>query len=437
MNYVRAKVSGNKTRFIDDKYNLDLTYITPRIIAMAFPASGIKQIYRNRLEDVSAFLNEKHHLNYMILNLSEKDYDTSKFQGEVFHFNNWPDHHSPSIELLFTIIHKMHTYLSQNFTNSVVVHCNAGKGRTGTLICSYLLYCGRFDTPQDAFDYYSLKRFSSGEGVTNPSQKRYVEYFYKAIVSKRMPIPKVREIIKIESNCCPYMDYETVSPFCVIHNYENKIIYNNEDNCSTVKVNDITSKDGRGIVFTKDDFALEICGDVMVSLFHYRMVTSSKMFGRVSFNTAFVDAECNEIVFKKKDIDPYKFTQSEDVNDSYEIKITFNKICDKENNVNDVNSLCDKCQNKSVNEIKSYTHIQEIITMYKHDKEIGTQLLFGMNKDDVDDVLKNRDKINKGENDNNNNNNPVNTNEQYNDNNNIQKDKNEDDETEDGQCCTF
>ena len=37
--------------------------------------------------------------------------------------------------------------------------------------------------------------------------------------------------------------------------------------------------------------------------------------------------------------------------------------------------------------------------MYKHDKEIGTQLLFGMNKDDVDDVLKNRDKIIKDGND--------------------------------------
>ena len=69
-----------------------------------------------------------------------------------------------------------------------------------------------------------------------------------------------------------------MSPFCVVYNYENKIIDNNEDNYSAVKVNDITSKDGRDIVFTKDDFTLEKCGDVMVSLFYYRMFTSSKMF---------------------------------------------------------------------------------------------------------------------------------------------------------------
>jgi len=47
MNYIRGIISGKKNRFIQDKYNLDLTYITPRIIAMAYPASGIESLYRN------------------------------------------------------------------------------------------------------------------------------------------------------------------------------------------------------------------------------------------------------------------------------------------------------------------------------------------------------------------------------------------------------
>ena len=50
MNYIRGIISGKKNRLIDDKYNLDLTYITPRIIAMAYPASGVESLYRNPIK---------------------------------------------------------------------------------------------------------------------------------------------------------------------------------------------------------------------------------------------------------------------------------------------------------------------------------------------------------------------------------------------------
>ena len=39
-NTVRQMFSADKLRFIDGGHNLDLTYITDRIIAMAFPAEG-------------------------------------------------------------------------------------------------------------------------------------------------------------------------------------------------------------------------------------------------------------------------------------------------------------------------------------------------------------------------------------------------------------
>jgi phosphatidylinositol-3,4,5-trisphosphate 3-phosphatase/dual-specificity protein phosphatase PTEN len=39
MNIVRSLVSGNKMRIKDGEFDLDLTYITKRIIAMSFPAS--------------------------------------------------------------------------------------------------------------------------------------------------------------------------------------------------------------------------------------------------------------------------------------------------------------------------------------------------------------------------------------------------------------
>jgi hypothetical protein len=83
MNYIRTLVSGKKLRFKDRRYNLDLSYITPRIIAMAFPGAGLEKIIRNSIDDVSLFLNERHGSNYLVINLSGKKYDKSKFKNKV------------------------------------------------------------------------------------------------------------------------------------------------------------------------------------------------------------------------------------------------------------------------------------------------------------------------------------------------------------------
>jgi hypothetical protein len=50
-------------------------------------------------------------------------------------------------------------FLSKDSENVIAIHCNAGKGRTGTLICCYMLFCGFADNAQNALTYYGWKRF--------------------------------------------------------------------------------------------------------------------------------------------------------------------------------------------------------------------------------------------------------------------------------------
>jgi hypothetical protein len=50
---------------------------------MSFPAEGIETAYRNDINDVSTMLRSRHPNHFMIYNLSERNYDSKKFDQRV------------------------------------------------------------------------------------------------------------------------------------------------------------------------------------------------------------------------------------------------------------------------------------------------------------------------------------------------------------------
>ena len=57
---MRSMVSKKKKRYEEDGFDLDLTYITDRIIAMGFPSTGSEASYRNPVGEVQRFFAAKH-----------------------------------------------------------------------------------------------------------------------------------------------------------------------------------------------------------------------------------------------------------------------------------------------------------------------------------------------------------------------------------------
>ena len=81
---VRSKVSGKRNRVIQTingkRIDLDLTYITDRVVGMSFPASSAtEKFYRNDIDQVAEFFNYKHGDKYKVFNMSNRDIDESKF----------------------------------------------------------------------------------------------------------------------------------------------------------------------------------------------------------------------------------------------------------------------------------------------------------------------------------------------------------------------
>lgn len=51
---------------MEEGYELDLTYITERIIAVSFPQGCSDEIYSHNLKDVTRMLKSKHADNYLV-----------------------------------------------------------------------------------------------------------------------------------------------------------------------------------------------------------------------------------------------------------------------------------------------------------------------------------------------------------------------------------
>lgn len=195
----RIAVGENKRRYQKDGYDLDLCYITKRIIAMSFPSSGIDGYYRNRIETVAKFFDEKHHSKYKIYNLcSERSYDPSYFHGRVERFLI-DDHNVPSLKEAIRFAKDVREWMSADPKNVIAVHCKGGKGRTGTMICIWLLESRQCTTAKEALSKFGNRRTdwnkgNSFQGVQTPTQARFVEYF--SIITNKLGglLPSVRTL---------------------------------------------------------------------------------------------------------------------------------------------------------------------------------------------------------------------------------------------------
>ncbi|XP_045062676.1 tensin-1-like isoform X3 [Coregonus clupeaformis] len=174
----RPSRSVSLLQALEENYELDLVYITERIISVSFPSSVDENSYSANLREVASMLRSKHQDNYLLFNLSEKRCDINQLNPKVLDFG-WPDHHAPALDKICSICKAMDTWLSADSHNVVVIHNKGNRGRTGVVVAAYMHYSNISASADQALDRFAMKRFYEDKvlPVGQPSQKRYVQYF--------------------------------------------------------------------------------------------------------------------------------------------------------------------------------------------------------------------------------------------------------------------
>uniref|UniRef100_A0A8C6S1B6 Tensin-1 n=2 Tax=Nannospalax galili TaxID=1026970 RepID=A0A8C6S1B6_NANGA len=165
-------------RAMEDSCELDLVYVTERIIAVSFPSTANEENFRSNLREVAQMLKSKHGGSYLLFNLSERRPDITKLHTKVLEFG-WPDLHTPALEKICSVCKAMDTWLNADPHNVVVLHNKGNRGRIGVVIAAYMHYSNISASADQALDRFAMKRFYEDKIVPigQPSQRRYVHYF--------------------------------------------------------------------------------------------------------------------------------------------------------------------------------------------------------------------------------------------------------------------
>ena len=162
---------------------------------MSVPAVGGMSLYRNPIDEVARFFQRYHAADgFRLFNCtSECAYPAAPFGGAVSRYAV-DDHNVPAMDVVVAFCEELEALSSANPQMVFAVHCRGGKGRTGTMVCAWLLWSRHCASAADALSLFEERRTEptirgKKQGVETESQKRYVRYVEQLLAMGRASSP--------------------------------------------------------------------------------------------------------------------------------------------------------------------------------------------------------------------------------------------------------
>ena len=396
MNYVlRSAVSQNKRRMQWNGFDLDLTYITSRIIAMSVPAFGQATAYRNNIHQVSRYFALRHYGRFFIFNLCDTydssdgimgQYNTAMLYNKV-HRVPFEDHSPPLMSELLYFCQEAAAWMAQNSQNVVVVHCKGGKGRTGVMIAGLIMWTGHRKVALDALELFTFRRTSNydpdksldgeegdedtedssqdssgatgaasccgrvwrrllcccyggggggkpNQGVEGPSQLRYVHYLQAVLYNEIDPWayePCMLDSVEFPS--CSFMG-KKVWHMSFSLRCQRVLFYDSFAAAGSAQA--ISSSGHNAVPFP---IKMRLSGDVRIDFYHHEKLSQRKRKHMcfVTFNTNFCKGR-GAVVFKKSNVDMlHKDRNHKKVFSDFQITVKLSHSCE-----DDFQKLCSR-----------------------------------------------------------------------------------------------
>lgn len=127
-------------------------------------------------------------------------YPDSEVYNRIEHYP-WPDHHPPPFALIPSIVASIRNWLKGPESKDgrvAVVHCKAGKGRSGTVATSYLISEEDWSV-EEAMQRFTERRMRSGfgPGLSIPSQIRWLKYVDWWAKHDKIYVERAIEVVEI------------------------------------------------------------------------------------------------------------------------------------------------------------------------------------------------------------------------------------------------